>query len=150
MPKMQNADHPSWDEGRQWQAAVHATTGLLRICSFPDLFNAAAQNLAELLDADGAALIVTEEPNRVRYRLFHGLERLNQKPIVKFSFPAGQGTVGQVLATGTLSFHPGLSGQRQCDAGIRLCRPAREFGSALARPQRRCRGDCHCLAAARP
>ena len=106
MPKMQNTDHPSWDEGRQWQAAVHATTGLLRICSFPDLFSAAAENLAELLDADGAALIVTEENNRVRYRLFHGLERLNQKPIVKFSFPADQGTVGQVLATGSYLFTP--------------------------------------------
>ena len=147
---MQNADRPSWDEGRQWQAAVHATTGLLRICSFPDLFNAAAQNLAELLDADGAALIVTEGPNRLRYRLFHGLERLDQTPIVKFSFPADQGTVGQVLTTGQLSFHPGLSGQRQCDAGIRRGRPAREFGPALARPQRRRRRDRHCLAAQSP
>ena len=103
---MQNADRPSWDEGRQWQAAVRATTRLLRICSFPELFNAAAQNLAELLDADGAALIVTEGPDCFRYRLFHGLERLNQTPIVKFRFPADQGTVGHVLTTGRYLFTP--------------------------------------------
>jgi diguanylate cyclase len=103
---MQNADRPSWDEGRQWQAALRATTGLLQICSFPDLFNAAAQNLAKLLDADGAALILMEGPDRLRYRLFHGVERLNQTPIGKFSFPADQGTVGHVLTTGCYLFTP--------------------------------------------
>jgi diguanylate cyclase len=103
---MQNADRPSWDEGRQWQAAVRATARLLRISSFPEFFNAAAQNLARLLDAGGAALIVMERPDRLRYKLFHGLERLNETPIAKFSFPVDQGTVGHVLSTGTYLFTP--------------------------------------------
>lgn len=103
---MQNADLPSWDESRQWQAALHATTELLRICSFPELFSAAARELAKLLDADGSALIVTEGQDRLRYRLFDGLEHLDQTPIVKFSFPAGQGTVGHALSTGRHLFTP--------------------------------------------
>ena len=101
---MQNACLPSPNENNQWHAAVQATTRLLQIYSFPDFFNAAAQTLAQLLDADGAALIVTDEPARLRYRLFYGLECLDQMPIVKFSFQADQGTVGHVLTTGQFLF----------------------------------------------
>jgi diguanylate cyclase len=103
---MQNADVLSQTESQPWQAAVQAITGLLRICSFADFFTAAAQNLASLLEADGAALIITDGPARLRYRLFHGLEHLNQVPVVKFSFPADQGTVGHVLTTGQFLFTP--------------------------------------------
>lgn len=107
---MQNACPPSRNESEQWQAAVQATTKLLQICSFPEFFNAAAQTLAELLNADGAALIVTDGPARLRYRLFYGLEHIDQMPIVKFSFPDDQGTVGQVLTTGQFLFTPDYPG----------------------------------------
>jgi len=83
-----------------WQAAVAATTDLLQIFSFADFFNSAAAKLAELLDADGVALIVYDEPDRLRYKLFYGLDRINQDSIVKFSFSPTQGTVGLVLITG--------------------------------------------------
>jgi diguanylate cyclase len=94
------------NESEQWQAAVQATTKLLQICSFPDFFNAAAQNLAQLLDADAAALIVTDGPARLKYRLFYGLERIDQMPIMKFSFPADRGTVGHAFTTGQFLFTP--------------------------------------------
>jgi len=107
---MQNACPPSRNESEQWQAAVQATTRLLQICSFPEFFNAAAQTLAGLLNADGAALIVTDGPARLRYRLFYGLDHVDQMPIVKFSFPDDQGTVGQVLTTGQFLFTPDYPG----------------------------------------
>jgi len=88
-------DDTGHNQEQRWQQAVQATTGLLRIFSFPDFFNATAESLAKLLDADGVALIVYDSPGRLRYKLFHGLETLNQTPIVKFSFPAEQGTVGR-------------------------------------------------------
>src|ERR1700739_3466656 len=103
---MQNAYLRSQNESKQWQAAVQATTGLLQICSFPDFFNAAAQSLAQLLAADGAAFIITDGPARLRYRLFYGLERLDQTPIMKFSFPADRGTVGHVFTSGQFLFTP--------------------------------------------
>lgn len=85
---------------------MRATTGLLKIFSFPEFFAAAAERLAKLLGADGVALIVYEEPGQLRYKLFHGLEQLNQTPIVKFSFSASQGTVGRALASGQALFTP--------------------------------------------
>lgn len=88
------------DEGRHWQNAVETTTRLLQIFSFSKFFETAASKLAELLDADGVALIVYDGPDRLRYKLFHGLETLNQAPIVKFSFSAHEGTAGRVLAGG--------------------------------------------------
>src|ERR1700733_10624805 len=103
---MQDAYLPSLNDPTQWQAAVRATTKLLQIFSFPDFFNAAAETLARLLNADTAALIVRDGPARLRYRLFYGLERLDQMPIVKFSFPANQGTTGHVLNTGQFLFTP--------------------------------------------
>lgn len=39
-------------------------------------------------------------PERLRYKLFYGLNQNNQDAIVNFSFPATQGTVGLVLTTG--------------------------------------------------
>src|ERR1700761_2264721 len=101
---MQNAHVLSRNESAPWQAAIQATTRLLQICSFPDFFNAAAETLAQLLQADGAGLIVRDGPGRLRYRLFYGPECLNQMPIVKFSFPADRGTAGHVLTTGQFLF----------------------------------------------
>jgi hypothetical protein len=81
---------PELDEGGLWGAAVTTTTDLLRIFSFPELFNSAAASLARLLDADGVALIVYDGPDRLKYKLFYGLDRVNQESIVKFSFPASK------------------------------------------------------------
>jgi diguanylate cyclase (GGDEF)-like protein len=103
---MHDADQPVWDDIQHWEMAMRATTGLLKIFSFPEFFAAAAERLAKLLGADGVALIVYEEPGQLRYKLFHGLEQLNQTPIVKFSFSASQGTVGRALASGQALFTP--------------------------------------------
>jgi diguanylate cyclase len=97
---MLNADHMEQSDELDWQMAVQATTKLLQILSFPEFFAAAAESLARLLGADGVALIVYDGPERLRYKLFHGLELLNQRPTVSFSFPTNSGTVGHVLATG--------------------------------------------------
>lgn len=128
------------DEDGDWQKAVRATTSLLQIFSFPEFFNAAAEKLAQLLNADGAALVVHDGPDRLRYKLFHGLEVLNQAPIVKFSFPAGQGTIGQVLATGKPLFTPDYANSENAmpdfvAAGLRanlvlpLCGPSGFIGA---------------------
>lgn len=95
---------PELDEGGLWGAAVTTTTDLLQIFSFPEFFNSAAASLARLLDADGVALIVYDGPDRLRYKLFYGLDRVNQESIVKFSFPASKGTVGRVLTSGRFLF----------------------------------------------
>ena len=97
-------------EDAHWQKAVLATTRLMRILSFQEFFTAAAESLAQLLNADGAALIVYDGPGRLRYKLFHGLEVLNQVPIAKFSFPDSAGTVGRVLATGQPMFTSDYAG----------------------------------------
>ncbi|MBU6419836.1 MAG: sensor domain-containing diguanylate cyclase [Proteobacteria bacterium] len=103
---MHDMDQPTWDDIQRWEMAMRATTSLLKIFSFPEFFAAAAERLARLLGADGVALIVYDEPGQLRYKLFHGLEQLNQTPIVKFSFPASQGTVGRALASGQALFTP--------------------------------------------
>lgn len=103
---MQFFDDAGCNEAQRWQQAVQATTSLLQIFSFPDFFNSTAERLAKLLDADGVALIVHDSPNWLRYKLFYGLETLNQVPVVKFSFPAEKGTVGRVLASGQPLFTP--------------------------------------------
>jgi diguanylate cyclase (GGDEF)-like protein len=83
-----------------WQKVLKATTSVMEIFSFTDFFEKAAQSLAELLDADGAALIVYDGPERLRYKMFHGLEVLNQMPVVKFNFSVRNGTVGKALRDG--------------------------------------------------
>ncbi|MDE2239205.1 MAG: sensor domain-containing diguanylate cyclase [Rhodospirillales bacterium] len=101
---MHEMDQSTWDDAKRWEMALQATTCLLKIFSFPEFFAAAAERLAKLLGADGVALIVYEEPEQLRYKLFHGLEQLNQTPIVKFSFSASQGTVGRALTSGQALF----------------------------------------------
>ena len=97
--------HPAaYDKIGRWQAAVKSTTDLLKIFSFSTFFDAAAANLAALLDADGAALIIYDGPDRLRYKLFYGVEQINQQSIGKFSFSAREGTVGHVLTTGRYLF----------------------------------------------
>ncbi len=95
-----DAPAPAWHD----RAVLDIIAGLLKIHGFPEFFDAAAAALARLVGADGAALVVPDGADRLRYRLFHGLETLGQAPITKFSFPAQRGTVGQVLATGEYRF----------------------------------------------
>lgn len=83
-----------------WRAAVVATTGLLKAVRFSEFFENAAARLADLLEADGAALIVYDGPKHLKYRLFYGLQTVNEEEAASFRFSADQGTVGQVLATG--------------------------------------------------
>lgn len=92
------------NDGGLYQAAVRTTASLLKIFSFSEFFDAAATSLAKLLNADGVALIVRDGPDRLRYKLFYGLDHINQESIVKFSFPANEGTVGRVLASGQYLF----------------------------------------------
>ena len=92
------------EEGGLWKAAVSATTALLKIFAFSDFFHEAAESLANLMNADGAALIVYDGPEYLRYRLFYGMEFVNQEAVAKFKFPVSQGTVGRVLATGNYLF----------------------------------------------
>jgi diguanylate cyclase len=92
------------DQCGLWKAAVTTTTDLLKIYSFSDFFNTSASSLAGLLHADGAALIVYDGPEHLRYRLFYGLDFVNQEAVVKFRFAANKGTVGRVLASGTYLF----------------------------------------------
>ncbi|EKM98200.1 sensor domain-containing diguanylate cyclase [Acidocella sp. MX-AZ02] len=103
---MHDIEQSPWDDRQRWEMAVQATTGLLKIFSFPEFFAAAAESLAGLLGADGVALIVYDGPEQLRYKLFHGLEQLNQTPIVKFSFSASEGTVGRALVSGQALFTP--------------------------------------------
>jgi diguanylate cyclase (GGDEF)-like protein len=83
-----------------WQAAVQTTTSLLKILAFTEFFDTAAASLAKLLDADGAALIVYDGEDHLRYRLFYGMELINKKSIAGFRFLAHEGTVGLALDTG--------------------------------------------------
>lgn len=101
MEAIVNFDAEEW---KHWEKAVRATTSLMGTASFPEFFATAAENLAELLAADGASLIVYDGPERLKYKLFYGLETINQIPATKFSFPAHEGTAGRVLSTGKLMF----------------------------------------------
>lgn len=93
-------------QGGLWEAAVATTTELLQIFSFPEFFHSTASSLAKLLDADGAALITYDGPDHLKYKLFYGLESVNQEAVSKFRFPATKGTVGRALATGQHLFTP--------------------------------------------
>ncbi len=84
-----------------WRSAVVSATGLIGIFSFADFFHAVVSHLAMLMDSGGAALIVYDGPNHLRYRLFSGIEQINQQSIAAFRFRADSGTVGRALATGT-------------------------------------------------
>ncbi len=106
-----------------WRAAVATATDLMGIFSFSEFFEATASRMAMLMNADGAALIVTDGPDHLRYKLFYGLEELNRESIVKFRFPADKGTVGRVLATGSPLFTPDYANspdrmQEFVDAGM--------------------------------
>jgi diguanylate cyclase (GGDEF)-like protein len=89
-----------------WTAAVGKATELLQIFSFSKFFHEAASSIAALMDADGAALIVYETPELLRYKLFFGLEVVNQESISRFCFSVHSGTVGRVLASGQPLFTP--------------------------------------------
>lgn len=98
------ANRPVDDQSSLWRAAVKTTTELLRIFSFSEFFQSSASGLARLLNADGAALIVHDGPGYLRYKLFYGLDSVNQEAITKFKFPADQGTTGRALASGGFLF----------------------------------------------
>ncbi len=59
-------------------------------------FHIAAEGLATYLGADGAALIVREEPDRLRYRFFHGLPSTD-KSLAAYSFRDCTGVAGAAL-----------------------------------------------------
>jgi diguanylate cyclase (GGDEF)-like protein len=93
-----------------WSVAIAKATELMTIFSFEAFFDAAASSIAELMDADGAALIVYETSELLRYKLFFGMEVLNQVSISRFRFPVKSGTVGRVLASGQKLFTPDYPG----------------------------------------
>ncbi len=93
-------------ENELWSAAVVAATDLLRIFSFPDFFFASAATIAKLMNADGAALIGCDGKDQLRYKLFFGLEEVNQDSVLKFKFPITKGTVGRALSLGKPLFTP--------------------------------------------
>ncbi len=76
------------------------------------------------MNADGAALIVQDGRDHLKYKLFFGLEEINQESIAKFRFPASRGTVGRALNSGTYLFTPDYPHSPDCmkefvDAGIK-------------------------------
>lgn len=75
------------------------------------------------MNADGAALIVFDGRDHLKYKLFFGLEEINQESVVKFRFPVSQGTVGRSLKSGTYLFTPDYPHSPDCmkefvDAGM--------------------------------
>ncbi len=75
------------------------------------------------MNADGAALIVLDGKDHLKYKLFFGMEEINQESISKFRFPASQGTVGRALNSGTYLFTPDYPDSPDCmkefvDAGM--------------------------------
>ncbi len=93
-------------ENQLWSSAVTAATDLMRIFSFPDFFYASAASIAKLMNADGAALIVYDGKDNLHYKLFFGLQEVNQDSIVTFKFPVSKGTVGRALALQKPLFTP--------------------------------------------
>jgi diguanylate cyclase (GGDEF)-like protein len=89
-----------------WQAAVIETTELLKELSFPKFFESAASSLARLLGADGAALIVREGADFLRYRLFYGVSKINHGASAEFRFRADEGTVGRAMRNARYLFTP--------------------------------------------
>lgn len=71
-------------------------TALARETDFSRFFEGAAGAAAELLEADGAALIVHEDEDVLRYRFFLGLpgDQL-QRQYANYGFKASQGTAGE-------------------------------------------------------
>ena len=69
---------------------------LVRELDIGRFFHIAAEGLATHLGADGAALIVREEPDRLRYRFFHGLPARHQS-LAAYSFNDRLGVAGAAL-----------------------------------------------------
>ena len=72
---------------------------LARETDVESFFHLAAEGIAALLHADGAALIVREEPSLLRYRFFHGLPA-PFKHLSIHAFSDRQGTAGAAVQTG--------------------------------------------------
>lgn len=89
-----------------WRSAVVSATDLIGIFSFEDFFHAVVSHLATLMDSGGAALIVFEGPEYLRYRLFSGVEEINRQSIGAYRFRADEGTVGRALAAGVPLYTP--------------------------------------------
>jgi diguanylate cyclase (GGDEF)-like protein len=89
-----------------WKSAVVSATGLIGIFSFDDFFFAIVFHLATLMDAGGAGVIVFDDETNLRYKLFHGIEEINQQSISAFRFRADEGTVGRAIATGAALYTP--------------------------------------------
>ncbi len=69
---------------------------LVRELDIGRFFHIAAEGLATHLGADGAALIVCEAPDRLRYRFFHGLPARYQS-LTAYSFSDRLGVAGAAL-----------------------------------------------------
>ncbi|HUW97777.1 MAG TPA: EAL domain-containing protein [Acidiferrobacter sp.] len=69
---------------------------LVREIDLPKFFRLAAKGVANLLGADGAALIVHEEPDLLRYRFFHGLPAAH-KQLLLYAFNDQLGVAGAAL-----------------------------------------------------
>ncbi|MEJ2061644.1 MAG: sensor domain-containing diguanylate cyclase, partial [Gammaproteobacteria bacterium] len=74
-------------------------TGLARETDFSCFFEGAAGAAAELLGADGAALIMHEDDDVLRYRFFLGLPEDYQQQYANYRFSSSQGTAGEVFRT---------------------------------------------------
>lgn len=94
------------DKFAAWNQALSAVTRLAEIQTFPLFFATAATEIAKIFEADGAALVAWAEPGWLQYRLFYGLDHLHPRLIKDFRFKANEGTVGQVITTGTALFTP--------------------------------------------
>jgi diguanylate cyclase (GGDEF)-like protein/PAS domain S-box-containing protein len=71
---------------------------------FGRFFERVAQAAAQLVGADGAALI-ERDGDQLSYRFFHGLPEAHQQRFTAYRFPLDRGTVGQVVREGKAAFH---------------------------------------------
>ncbi len=83
-----------------WKAAVASATDLIGIFSFSEFFEAVASHIATVMEAGGAALILCDGPEHLKYKLFYGLDDATRDTLAGFRFSAREGTVGRALATG--------------------------------------------------
>lgn len=111
---------------------------LIRELDMVKFFHIAAEGVAKLLGADGAALIVKEEPSLLRYWFFHGLPPA-YKHLSIYAFNDRLGVAGEALRTGEMTLVTNYSQSpyaipEYVKTGLHtsLCSPARAGDRVIA------------------
>lgn len=111
---------------------------LIRELDMAQFFHIAAEGVAKILGADGAALIVKEEPDLLRYWFFHGLPSA-YKHLSIYAFNDQLGVAGEALRTGEITLvtnYPqspyALPEYVKTGLNTSLCSPARAGDTVIA------------------